>query len=122
MVMLNVPVTVAPVASCTVIEVLANVPAVVGVPVKTTLVPATVALRPGGRLDWATTVNDPVPPLIGMVPVKPGWLTVHWVGASAPSAGAALTVKVKPALATAPVASLTAAPRLKVPAAVGVPL
>src|SRR5262249_34587220 len=67
-VILYVPVAVAPVASCTVMDAVANVPAVAGVPVKTALVPATVALRPGGRLDWATTVNDPVPPLIGMAP------------------------------------------------------
>src|SRR4051794_23128867 len=50
-VMVNVLVAVAPVASCTVTNPPANVPAVVGVPVKTTLVPATVALRPGGRAD-----------------------------------------------------------------------
>src|SRR5436305_13915857 len=53
MVMLNVPVPVAPVASWTVMEALPKVPAVAGVPVKVTFVPVTVALRPGGRLDWA---------------------------------------------------------------------
>src|SRR5436305_728756 len=62
------PLTAAPVASCTVRWMLANVPAVDGAPVKTTLAPATVALRPAGRLDWATTVNGPVPPLTAMAP------------------------------------------------------
>src|SRR5262249_16810711 len=44
---LNVPVPVAPVKSRTVTWTLPNVPAAVGVPVKTTFDPLTVALRPG---------------------------------------------------------------------------
>src|SRR5262245_48988709 len=95
MVTAKVPLTAAPAASRTVKRMLANVPAVVGVPVKVTLVPVTVALRPGGRLAWAVTVNGAVPPLTGMAPGYPGTPAVHWVGVSVPRVGAALTVKVK---------------------------
>src|SRR5262249_4970101 len=68
-VILYVPVRVAPVASCTVTDALANVPAALGVPVKTTLVPLSTAVRPGGRLDWLTRVSAPVPPVTGMAPL-----------------------------------------------------
>src|SRR5262249_7842634 len=69
MVMLYVPVAVAPVASCTVMDALAKVPAEVGVPVKTTLLPLSTAVRPGGKLDWLTRVYAPVPPLTAMTPL-----------------------------------------------------
>ena len=69
MVRLNAPAAVAPVASFTVIDALLNVPAMVEVPVTSTYAPEMLALRPGGRFDCAMTVNDPVPPLIGMAPV-----------------------------------------------------
>ena len=67
--MVKVPLTVAPAASLTVSCTLLNVPVAVGVPVKVTFVPVMVAVNPVGRLDWALTVNGPVPLLIGTAPV-----------------------------------------------------
>src|SRR5437016_170545 len=68
MVMEYVPVLVAPVVSRTVSWMLPYVPTAVGMPVKVTSHPTTVALRPGGRLAWELTVSVPVPPLVGMAP------------------------------------------------------
>src|SRR5919204_6127650 len=83
--------------------------------------PLSAAVRPGGRL-LALKPSGPVPPVTAMVPLRPGWFTVQAVDDSAPSAGAALMVRLKPALAMAPLASLTVALMLKVPVDVGVPL
>ena len=49
-------------------RVVLKVQTVVGVPVKEICVPTMAALKPGGRLDCATRVSAPVPPLTGMEP------------------------------------------------------
>src|SRR5215469_11778394 len=96
-------------------------PAVVGMPTNLTVVPLTVAFRPGGRFAWALTVSGPVPPLIGKGPVY-DTPAVPCVGDSMPSVGVALTVMLKVRLARLPPVSRTLKVALKVPAAVGVPL
>src|SRR5207237_375537 len=98
MVMLYVPLTVAPAASCTVIPTLPYVPAVVGAPVKKTVngdatPPRSPTPRPGGRFVAEAMPHGCVPPETVMVPVKPVWPTVHWFAVSEPVVRAGLMVR-----------------------------
>src|SRR5437870_5329678 len=90
MVMLKLALALAPARSWMVTLPLANVPALVGVPVKLMVVPLTKALSPVGRSLWLVIVNGLVPSLIVAALMKPAWLTVHWLSDSVPTVGAAL--------------------------------
>src|SRR5437870_5656919 len=90
-----VSVVFAPAASVSVMLPVLKVPATDGVPVKVTLPPVTVAVKPVGRLLLALTVNGPVPPLIGMAPGNPARFTVHCVAVSVPRVATGLMVMLR---------------------------
>src|SRR6516164_11157017 len=116
----NTAVFVSPAESLTVSCTLWYTPADVGVPVKTMFAPLTVAVRPGGMLDWET-LNVPAPPLTGITPLKPDCPTVHWFAVSDPSVMGATIVMLQATPAVTPAASTTLTWRLYEPAVVGVP-
>src|SRR5262244_896668 len=123
MVKANVPLVVEPAASRTLKAALPKLPAVVGVPLTVMVLPLSEAVRPAGRPVAVRPLNGPVPALMVMMPLKPGWLTVQADDDSAPSVGAALTVILYVPVAVAPVASCTVMDALaNVPAVVGVPV
>ena len=68
----NVLVTVAPPVSLIVTLPLEKVPIADGVPVRLMVLPLNPAVRPGGSPDWAVRLKGVVPPLIVIVPSKPG--------------------------------------------------
>src|SRR5262245_52397021 len=107
MVKAKVPLAVAPVASWTLKAALPKLPAAVGVPLTVMVLPLSDAVRPAGRLVAVRPLNEPVPALMGMVPLKPGRLTVQADDDSVPSAGAALIVMLNVPVPVAPVASCT---------------
>src|SRR6516165_6545661 len=84
--------------------------------------PLTVAVRPGGMLDWEKTLSVPAPPPTGITPMKPDCPTVHWFAVSDPSVMGAAIVMPQATPAVTPAASTTLTWRLNEPAVVGVPL
>src|SRR5215470_6685139 len=66
----NTAVLASPAVSWTVSCTLWYTPAAVGAPVKTMFAPLTVAVRPGGMLDWEKTLSVPAPPLTGIMPLQ----------------------------------------------------
>src|ERR1043165_8354638 len=119
--MLNVCVTVAPAASRSVTRPLPNTLAVLGTPLKLMVWPLTVAVSPVGKPLELIIRNGPVPPLIAIVPAKPGLPTVHCVTVNLPIDSAGLITMLKVLVKLAPVASVTWTVNVTVPGAVGGP-
>src|SRR5947209_6028307 len=102
MVMLNDCVAVLPRESLMVTLPLAKVLTTVGVPVKLTVLPDTVATRPVGKPLEAVTLYGLLPPEIARIPSKPERLTVHCVRDRLPSDGGVKMVMLKVCVTVTP--------------------